>query len=102
MVGPWPHRPGTLRALLTILKGPWYVICRPCQRYAPMPVERQDLDRPYEPCPFVCSRCGARAEIVSDVPATCALTEPAPRIVRPKPADPIAPARLGPWGRPSF
>jgi len=28
MVGPWPHRPGTLRALLKILKGACFVICR--------------------------------------------------------------------------
>lgn len=33
MVGPWPHRPGTLRALLTILKGACFVVCRPCERY---------------------------------------------------------------------
>lgn len=40
MVGPWPHRPGTLRALLTILKSPFFIVCYPCQRYARMEFER--------------------------------------------------------------
>jgi hypothetical protein len=55
MVGPWPHRPGTLRALMTILKGSCHIICRPCRRYARLSAERVDLDRSAEPCPFVCS-----------------------------------------------
>ena len=32
MVGPRAHRPGTLRTLLTILKGPFFVVCHPCRR----------------------------------------------------------------------
>jgi|GEM_PF-2052681 len=102
MVGPWPHRPGTLRALITILKGPWHVICPPCRRFAPMEVHRDDLDRPYEPCPFVCSRCGVRAEIEQEVPKGFALTEPARRVAKPKPAEPVPAAKPGPWHRPSF
>ena len=99
MVGPWPHPPGTLRALLTILKGPFHVICRPCQRYAPLSVEREDLDRRYEPCPFRCSSCGVRAEIVTDVPAGFALTPIAAKAPKPPEMEPLP---LGPWGRPSF
>ena len=51
MVGAWPHRPGTLRALITILKGSCHIVCRPCERYAPLSANREDLDRPYETCP---------------------------------------------------
>ena len=101
MVGAWPHRPGTLRALITILKGSCHIICRACRRYAPLSADREDLDRPYEPCPFVCSRCGARAEIVLDVPAGFTLVTPAPRVRRHRAVDP-APADLGPRHRPMF
>lgn len=101
MVGPWPHRPGTLRALLTILKGPFHVVCRACERYAPMEVHQDDLDRPYEPCPFRCSTCGARAEILIDVPPGFALTPMAPRPPKPKPPE-KEPPPLGPRHTPSF
>ena len=40
MVGPWPHRPGTLRALLTVPKGACFIVCRPGERYAPLSAER--------------------------------------------------------------
>lgn len=102
MVGAWPHRPGTLRALITILKGSCHIICRACQRYAPLSADREDLDRPYEPCPFVCSRCGARAEIVLDVPAGFTLTPPAPRVHKSKTVDATPPSELGPRHRPMF
>jgi hypothetical protein len=87
--------------MLTILKGACYVICRTCERYAPLSAEREDLDRPADPCPFVCSRCGARAEIVMDVPRGFVLTEPASRerkrLVRTDP-----PGRSGPRHTPNF
>ena len=101
MVGPWRHRPGTLRALQTILQGPFHLICRPCRRYAPMEVERQDLDRPFEPCPFRCSSCGTRAEIVEEVPAGFTLTPMAPKAPKPREPQKEQPA-LGPWHTPSF
>lgn len=103
MVGPWPHPPGTLRALLTILKGPFHIICRPCRRHAPLSVAREDLDRRYEPCPFRCVRCGTRAEIVMDVPAGFALTKPAPRrALKPTARAPAPGVALGPRHSPSF
>jgi hypothetical protein len=102
MVGPWPHRPGTLRALLTILKGACFVICRRCERYAPLSAEREDLDRPADPCPFVCSRCGARAEIVMDVPRGFVPTAAAPRDRKRWTGRVDPPARLGPRHTPSF
>lgn len=100
MVGAWPHPPGTLRALITILKS-CHIICRPCQRYAPLSAEREDLDRPYEPCPFVCSRCGTRAEIVTDVPADFVPTPIAAKPPKPK-APQKEPPPLGPRHTPTF
>lgn len=102
MVGPWRHPPGTLRALLTIVKGPFHIICRPCKRYAPLSVEREDLDRRYEPCPFRCVRCGARAEIVMDLPAGFSLTDPAQKERTPRASDPAPDVPLGPRHSPSF
>lgn len=64
---PWRHAPGTLRALIATF-GAHYVICRACQRYTPMRVDARDLDRLYEPCPFRCSLCRRRGEIVWAVP----------------------------------
>lgn len=87
MVGAWPHRPGTLRALITILKS-CHVICRPCERYAPLSADREDLDRKADPCPFRCTRCGARAEIVIEVPAGFTLTTPAAKPPKPRPPVP--------------
>lgn len=84
MVGAWPHPPGTLRALMVILKGPFHVICRPCKRSAPIDVAREVLDRRYEPGPFVCGRCGARAEIVTDVTAGFEPTTMAARLRKPR------------------
>lgn len=63
----WDHPPGTLRALIAAF-GDHYVICRACQRYTPMRVDKRDLDRKFEPCPFRCDVCKRRGEIVWDVP----------------------------------
>jgi len=54
----WPHRPGTCRALIFAF-GPQVVVCDPCQRVIEMP----PLDVPFDPCPFVCFRCGTRGAI---------------------------------------
>lgn len=67
MVGLWPHPPGTLRALQTIL-GRYYVICRPCRRYTDMDIPKGMEDRPYHPCPFRCRQCGRRGELETSVP----------------------------------
>ncbi len=70
MVGLWPHPPGTLRALRTIL-GDMSVICRSCRRWTPLSFEREHADRPAEPCPFRCTWCRQRGDIVfpDQVPA---------------------------------
>lgn len=102
MVGLWPHPPGTLRALLTILKGPVHVICRRCRRYAPLWAEREDLDRKYEPCPFRCTGCGERAQIVLDVPDGFTLTTPARRIRKQPTSQPTPTVDLDPAYRPRF
>lgn len=67
MVGLWPHPPGTLRALRTIL-GHHYVICHGCRRYADMDIPKGMEDRPYHPCPFRCSRCNERGALESRPP----------------------------------
>ncbi len=64
-----------------------------------MEVHRDDLDRRYEPCPFRCSRCGARAEIVTDVPAGFLLVTPPPKVPKAKAPEP---APLGPRYTPGF
>lgn len=102
MVGPWPHRPGTIRALMMILKGACHIICRPCRRYAPLSADREDLDRKADPCPFRCSKCGARAEIVLDVPAGFTLSTPARRVRKAKTVEAAPAPELGPRHRPMF
>ena len=91
------HRPGTLRALLTILKDTCHIICPPCERYAALSAEREYLNRSADPCPFVCSQCSARADIVMDVPRGFVLTTPAPRqrkrtAIRTDPLEPLGPS----------
>lgn len=54
----WPHRPGTCRAAIWA-HGPQIVVCDPCRRYVALP----PLEVPFDPCPFVCVRCGARGTI---------------------------------------
>ena len=68
MVGRWPHPPGTLRALRTII-GDHYVICHGCRRYTDMVIPQGMEDRPYEPCPFCCRLCGRRGVLETEVPA---------------------------------
>ena len=51
MVGPWPHPPGTLRALRTII-GHHYFICHRCWRYTDMNIPTGMQDRPYHPLPL--------------------------------------------------
>lgn len=62
----WDHAPGTCRALAWGM-GPQIVVCHPCRRYVPMPA----VERPFDPCPFVCSACGTRGQIIDaeDAPA---------------------------------
>lgn len=67
MVGAWPHPPGTLRALRTII-GHHYVICRRCRRYTEMDIPKCMEDRKYDPCPFRCRRCGQRGALETKVP----------------------------------
>ncbi len=67
MTSLWPHPPGTLRALKTIL-GDHYVICRRCQRYTDMRVPKGQEDRKFDPCPFRCSICRHRGDLVRTVP----------------------------------
>lgn len=57
MVGPWPHKLGTLRALITILKS-CHVIC--------LSAEGEDLDRPADPSPFICAASAVCAAIVME------------------------------------
>jgi hypothetical protein len=64
----WDHPPATLRALLAVYGRDQHVICRPCRRYTPLRVKTKDLDRKFDPCPFRCSFCQRRGEIVGTVP----------------------------------
>ena len=54
----WPHALGTCRALVWA-HGAQIVVCHRCRRFTAMPA----LEVPFDPCPFVCARCGARGEI---------------------------------------
>ena len=67
MTGLWPHPPGTLRALRTIL-GHHYVVCRPCRRWVDMEIPKGMEDRPFHPCPYRCRLCRQRGELVDKVP----------------------------------
>ncbi len=62
----WPHQPGTCRAAIAV-HGPQIIVCHPCRRYTMMPA----LEVPFDPCPFVCARCGTRGKIKdsADAPA---------------------------------
>jgi hypothetical protein len=64
----WPHPPGTLRALIAVYGGQQFVICRPCRCYMPIQVPAKHLDRQFDPCPFRCTICRQRGEIVDGVP----------------------------------
>src|SRR5260370_20453238 len=56
MVGPWPHRPFTFRALAKTY-GQMWLRCDVCRRYAPLKLGGlHDVD--YRTKTFSCSRCG--------------------------------------------
>jgi hypothetical protein len=59
MVGPWPHRPFTFRALSKTY-GQMWLRCDVCRRYARLNLAGlHDVD--YRTKTFSCSRCGAEA-----------------------------------------
>jgi hypothetical protein len=59
MVGSWPHRAFTFRALAKIY-GPMWLRCDVCRRYATLKLAGlHDVD--YRSKTFSCSRCGAEA-----------------------------------------
>jgi hypothetical protein len=59
MVGPWPHRPFTFRALSKIY-GQMWLRCDVCRRYARLNLAGlHDVD--YRTKTFSCSRCGSEA-----------------------------------------
>lgn len=60
----WPHAPGTCRALVWA-HGAQIIVCHPCRRHTAMPA----LEVPFDPCPFICARCGSRGEIKDEVDA---------------------------------
>ena len=62
----WPHKRGRLRALLFAM-GPHWIACHGCERFRRLGLTAATKDRPFDPCPFVCSRCGRRAAIVGDI-----------------------------------
>ena len=67
MVGPWPFKPYTFRALVKTL-GPLWVRCDLCRRYARFrPGRLAEVD--YRTKTFSCSRCGAEAFLCEIEPA---------------------------------
>ena len=59
MVGPWPHRPFTFRALARTY-GPMWLRCDVCRRYARLKLAGlQDVDSRTKT--FSCSQCGGEA-----------------------------------------
>ena len=59
MVGPWPHRPFTFRALSKTY-GQMWLRCDVCRRYARLKLAGlHDVD--YRTKTFSCSRCGSEA-----------------------------------------
>lgn len=58
----WDHPRGTLRALVFGM-GRQLVVCHSCRRFKPMVIPPGQQDRPFDPCPFRCSRCGQRAKL---------------------------------------
>jgi hypothetical protein len=61
MVGPWPNKPFTFRALAKTY-GPMWVRCDVCRRYVRLNLEGL-YDTDYRTKTFSCSRCGAAAYI---------------------------------------
>lgn len=66
-----------------------------------MEVAHEGLNRPYEPCPFRCLSCGARAKIVTDLPEGCVLSPIAAKPLKSTPLEKES-APLGTWHTPSF
>ena len=62
MVGPWPFKPYTFRALAKTL-GPMWVRCDVCRRYARLHVGPELRDADYRTKTFSCSRCGSDAAV---------------------------------------
>ena len=59
MVGPWPHKPCTFRALIKT-HGPMWIRCDVCRRYGPFRIGGLgEVD--YRTKTFSCSACGAEA-----------------------------------------
>jgi hypothetical protein len=68
MVGSWPFRPYTFRALAKTL-GPMWVRCDVCRRYAGLHISPELRDVDYRTKTFSCSRCGADAYVCVVEPA---------------------------------
>jgi hypothetical protein len=62
MVGPWPFRPYTFRALVKTF-GPLWVRCDVCRRYARLSVGGELVDADYRSKTFSCSVCGSTASL---------------------------------------
>jgi hypothetical protein len=58
MVGPWPYRPFTFRALSKTY-GQMWLRCDVCRRYARLKLAGHDVDSRTQT--FSCSRCGGEA-----------------------------------------
>jgi hypothetical protein len=68
MVGPWPHRAFTFRALSKTY-GPMWLRCDVCRRYARLYLaEIRDTD--YRTKTFSCCRCGADGALAITEPKT--------------------------------
>ena len=66
MVGPWPHRAFTFRALSKTY-GPMWLRCDVCRRYAPLRLAGlHEVD--YRTKTFSCSICGADGAIALEEP----------------------------------
>ena len=60
MVGPWPFKPYTFRALAKTY-GKMWVRCDVCRRYARLPILGELLEADYRSKTFSCSQCGGPA-----------------------------------------
>jgi hypothetical protein len=69
MVGPWPYKPYTFRALAKTL-GPLWVRCDVCRRYARLHIGPDLREADYRTKTFSCSRCGASAAVCVVEPTT--------------------------------
>ena len=60
MVGPWPHRPYSFRALRATF-GEMWLRCDFCRRFAALRIPRELRDHDYRRFRFSCSKCGGEA-----------------------------------------